>query len=279
MTYREKYFALQKLNNKYLTNNVIKTLLMDDGGFQDFFALLKHFDDSIKDEELLNLRVDRISKGEPFQYVIGYAYFVNGNYKVTPDVLIPRQETEQLAVATFSLIQKTFGENPKITICDVCTGSGILAIYLKEHFPLSNVIATDISSKALDVARENAKLHKVNIDFREGNLLEPIKENIDVLVCNPPYILNESTVSKETLEYEPHLALFGNYYQDLFKILNQTNEKYILTFEIGEDMEDMLTNLIEEEYPGIAYTFEKDMYGKTRFLFIIKNEAISKYVN
>lgn len=278
MTYREAFFKY-KDSNKYLTNNVIKSLLMDDGGFTDYFALLKNFDDTVKDENLLEERIKRISAGEPFQYVLGYAYFVNGNYFVTPDVLIPRQETEQLAVATYSLIMKTFGKDSNITIVDVGTGSGILAIYLKEHFKNAKVIAVDISEKSLEIARKNAKKHQVSIDFRLGNLLEPIKETVDVIISNPPYILNEQTVSPETLKYEPHLALFGNYYDELIAGINFCSDNYILAFEIGEDMEEMLTNLIETKYPGIAYTFEKDMYGKTRFLFIIRNEEIKKYDN
>ena len=113
MTYREKYFELQKLNNKYLTNNVIKTVLMDDGGFNDFFQLLGSFDKPLKNEDGLNAKVEKIMTGEPYQYVLGYAYFVNSNYLVSPDVLIPRQETEQLAVSTMTMIVKMFGKMVK----------------------------------------------------------------------------------------------------------------------------------------------------------------------
>ena len=282
MTYREKYFELKNLNNKYLNNNVIKTLLMDDGGFNDFISLLANFDKEIKDDNKLKKFIKMIENGEPYQYVLGYAYFVNSNYKVTPDVLIPRQETEQLAVSVMSMIVKLFGKDPKITIVDVGTGSGILAIYLKEYFKNSNVIAVDISEKALDVAKENAKLHNVDIDFRQGNMLDSLKnESIDVIISNPPYILDESTVAPETLKYEPHLALFANpttkYYEEILSHMELMNDKYLIAFEIGEDMEEALTHLLESDYKGLAYKFEKDMYGKSRFLYIIRNEEIKKY--
>ena len=133
MTYREKYFQLKKLNNKYLNLSSIKTLLQHDGNFKEFFNLINHFDDEIKDEKTLDEYILRVSNGEPLQYVIGEAYFVNSNYYVTPDVLIPRQETEELAVATLKMIVKMFGKEPKIKIVDIGTGSGILGIYLKEY--------------------------------------------------------------------------------------------------------------------------------------------------
>lgn len=281
MTYREKYFELKNLNDKYLTNNVIKAVLMDDGDFDDFFQLLGNFDKPIVSENKVNFLIERIRSGEPYQYVLGYAYFVNSNYIVTPDVLIPRQETEQLAVSTMSMIVKLFGKDPKIKICDIGTGSGILAIYLKEYFKNADVIATDISPKCLGIARENAVKHGVFVDFRETNMMDTIEGPIDVIVSNPPYILDKKTVAPETLKYEPHLALFANpktkYYEEILSHLNLMNDKYLIAFEIGEDMEDELTELIENKYPCIAYKFEKDMYGKTRFLYIIRNEETKKY--
>lgn len=281
MTYREKYFELKNLNNKYLTNTVIKALLLDDGGFSDFMNLVSKMDNDIKDEKQLNKYIERVKNGEPYQYVLGYAYFVNGDYIVTPDVLIPRQETEQLAVSTMTMIVKMFGKDPKITICDIGTGSGILAIYLKEYFENSVVIGTDVSSKCLGIARENATKHGVFVDFREGNMMDTINETIDVVVSNPPYILDEKTVAPETLKYEPHLALFANpttkYYEEILSHMEKLNDKFLIAFEIGEDMEEALTKILETQYPGLGYKFEKDMYGKTRFLYIIRNEETKKY--
>ena len=283
MTYRELYFNLQKRKSKYLNNTAIKTLLQDDGNFSDFFNLINHFDEQVKDVDKIESNIVRIEAGEPLQYVLGYAFFVNSNYVVSKDVLIPRQETEELAVATLKTIVKMFGKEPKIKIVDIGTGSGILGIYLKEYFPNSSVICTDISENSLQIAKINAKNHHVEIDFRQGDMLDPIKDEKDVavIISNPPYIGDESTVDPQTLKYEPHLALFATpktkYYEIIMSTIDSQilADKYLLAFEIGEDMEEELTHLIETKYKGIMYKFEKDIYGKTRFLYIIKDEGIT----
>lgn len=288
MTYREKYFQLQKQQNKYLNLSAIKSLLIDNGGYADFFNLLKHFDEEIKDENRLNQQIDELTSGTPLQYVLGYAYFVNSNYKVTPDVLIPRQETEQLAVSVLTQIVKLFGKDPQIKIVDIGTGSGILGIYLKEYFTNSHVICTDISENCLKIAKENALMHHVDIDFRQGDMLAPIEDesDISVIVSNPPYIPSKDTVDPQTLKYEPHLALFANpaskYYDIILTSIDKQllrDDKFLIAFEIGEDMEEELTKLIEEKYPGIMYRFDKDIYNKTRFLYIVKNEELTNALN
>ena len=283
MTYREAYFKYLKLEDKYLNKTAIKSILLDDGKFADFSNLIRHFDDEVKDENKIEEFSNRVKNGEPLQYVLGYAYFVNSNYVVSPDVLIPRQETEELAVGTLKMIIKMFGRDPNIKIVDIGTGSGILGIYLKEYFPNSEVICTDISEKCIKISQINAKNHNVEIDYRVGNMLEPIikEKNISVIVSNPPYIGEEKTVDSQTLKYEPHLALFAKpktkYYEEIFKAIdhNLLADRFLMAFEIGEDMEEELTHLIENNYMGIMYKFEKDLYGKTRFLYIVKDETIS----
>lgn len=283
MTYREKFFELKKIQNKYINQVAIKSLLIDDGGFKDFFDLLKHFDEQINDINKLNTQLVRLTSGEPLQYILGYAYFVNSNYKVNPDVLIPRQETEELAVGTMTKIIKLYGKNPRIKIVDIGTGSGILGIYLKEYFPKSNVICTDISEKSLKIARINAKEHHVDIDFRLGDILTPVfnENDVDVIISNPPYIRDESTVDEQTLKYEPHLALFAKpvtkFYEEILTSIDKqimSNHKFLIAFEIGEDMEKELTDLLETKYNDLLYRFDKDMYGKTRFLYIINNKDL-----
>lgn len=281
MTYRDKYLELLKIHNPYINNTVIKTLLMDDGSFKDFTDLIVHFHDEIKNESKIDDNLNRVMNGEPMQYVLGYSYFVNSNYIVTPDVLIPRQETEQLAVACLVRITRNFSDKKNLVIADIGTGSGILAIYLKECFPEAHVIATDISEKALQIAKINAEKHKVDIDFRLGDMLKPIQEKLDVIVSNPPYIAGPETVSEQTLKYEPHLALFASpstkYYREILSNLQIMKDEFMIAFEIGEEMKQELTDLLEDEYPGLGYTFDIDMYGKTRFLYIMKKKEYKKY--
>lgn len=283
MTYRELYFKLDKQKNKYLNSTAIKAILQDDGNFSDFFNLIKHFDDEVKNISQIEENIKRVNNGEPLQYVLGYAFFINSNYVVDKNVLIPRQETEELAVATLKTIVKMFGREPKIKIVDIGTGSGILGIYLKEYFDKSKVICTDISDNCLKIAKINAKNHNVEIDFRQGDMLDPIKDESDVsvIISNPPYIGDHSTVDHQTLEYEPHLALFADpktkYYEIIMALIDSQvlSDKFLIAFEIGEDIEEELTHILETKYHGIMYKFEKDIYGKTRFLYIIKDEGIT----
>lgn len=281
MTYREKYTQIKNIKNKYINGTVISSLLIDDGGFVNFTDLIKHFDEELNNEKDLDLKLQRILNGEPMQYVLGHAYFIDSEYIVTPDVLIPRPETEQLVINALKEIVRRFGIEKPITIADIGTGSGILAIYLKSRLPNAKVIATDISEKCLRIAGENAKNHNVIIDFRQGNMMEPIKEKLDVIISNPPYIESEETVDEQTLKYEPHLALFASpktkYYEEILSNMDKMNDEFFMAFEIGEDMKEELTNLLEDKYQGIGYSFMEDIYFKTRFLYLYKFKDLEKY--
>lgn len=280
MTYRKKYLEIKNIDNKYINGNVITSLLCEDGGFISYTDLVKHFEDEVKDEKTINEKLGRILNGEPMQYVLGYAYFIDGNYKVTPDTLIPRQETEQLAATALKEIIRRFG-NKEIVIADIGTGSGILAIYLKNRLPNAKVIAIDISKECIEVAKENAKKFNVDIDFRLGNMMDPINEKLDVVISNPPYIESKETVDEQTLKYEPHLALFAKpktkFYEEILSNMNKMKDEFFMAFEIGEDMKSELTNILEDKYQGLGYSFDEDIYYKTRFLYIYKFKDLDKY--
>ena len=274
-TNRETFFNLLKENNKYLTRYVIKTLLNDTNGFVGDTELYKNFDKNVQNYDIFLEKVNKIRNGEPFQYVLGYANFLDRNFAVNKDCLIPRQETEELVITVKSLIEVMFKDKPDITIFDVCTGSGCIGITLKRYFPSATVFASDISQKCIDIALSNQKEFKVN--FLLGNMLEPyIKNNLkfDVLVCNPPYIENKNTIDEQVWKYEPHLALLADpktkYYEEIFKVANKViEEKYILAFEIGEDMGKELMDLAKNYFPTAIINVNKDMYNKDRFLYII----------
>lgn len=274
-TNRETFFNLLKENNKYLTRYVIKTLLNDTNGFVGDTELYKNFDKNVQNYDIFLEKVNKIRNGEPFQYVLGYANFLDRNFAVNKDCLIPRQETEELVITVKSLIEVMFKDKPDITIFDVCTGSGCIGITLKRYFPNASVFASDISQKCIDIAFSNQKEFKVN--FLLGNMLEPyIKNNLkcDVLVCNPPYIQDKKTIDEQVWKYEPHLALLADpktkYYEEIFKVANKViEEKFILAFEIGEDMGKELMDLAKNYFPTAIINVNKDMYNKDRFLYII----------
>ena len=132
---------------------------------------------------------------------------------------------------------------------------------------------------------------KTDVDF---NLLEKAinkfveinENNIDVIVSNPPYIRSKETVDPQTLKYEPHLALFAEpvtmFYEEILTSIDRqlmNDNKFLIAFEIGEDMESELTKLVEEKYPGIMYRFDKDIYNKTRFLYIVNNKELTDALN
>lgn len=275
-TNREVYFSLLKSNNKYLTRLVIKSLLNDANDFSDEISLFKAFDLDCPHYDEVMEKAERIKNGEPFQYVLGYANFIDRYFEVNPHVLIPRQETEQLVINTKLIIEKGFGVNPDISIADICTGSGCIAISLKRYFPASTVYASDIDQECLNTALRNAKSYKIN--FFSGDMLEPFIKNhikIDVLVCNPPYIEREQDIDEQVWKYEPHLALLAKpdttFYEKIFSQCDQVlTDKGVMIFEIGEDMEEKLRLLIDKYLTNVSVMFSKDLYNKLRFLYIIK---------
>ena len=273
-TNRETYFNLLKENNKYLNRNVIISLLLDANGFSDRNELYKNFDIEIKNFKSFTGNVERVKNGEPYQYVLGYAYFLGNKITVNKNVLIPRQETEQLTVDTIVFIKRAFKEGEFPVVADVCTGSGVIASCIEKEFPEAKIYATDISSDALNIAEKNTE----KVELLQGNLIGPLIDKhilIDVLVCNPPYIEDETRIDEQVYKYEPHLALLANpgtkCYEEIFKKIHLVTDKhYFLAFEIEDNMEKSLIELMNKYLEDVSYSFHKDIYGNTRFLYIIK---------
>ncbi|QDU32159.1 Release factor glutamine methyltransferase [Poriferisphaera corsica] len=161
----------------------------------------------------LRTLVERASEHEPVDYLVGHAPFFSMMFDVTRDTLIPRPSTETLVEHVIQHARVTPGFTTPL-IADICTGSGIIAICLAKHIKDARVIATDISAPALEVAKRNAEKHDVadRIDFRLGNLLEPLQgERFHYLCSNPPYIPDNEwdVLDRNVKEYEPEIALRG----------------------------------------------------------------------
>lgn len=157
--------------------------------------------------------VERAAKHEPVDYLVGKSPFMSMMLQVNPDVLIPRPSTESLVEHVIQHARRTPGFNSPL-IADVGTGSGAIAIALAKHIPHSRIIATDLSERALETARQNADEQGVadRIEFRQGDLLEPIEhERLRYLVSNPPYISDAEwrDVQRNVKDYEPESALRG----------------------------------------------------------------------
>ena len=273
-TYREYLFKIKERDDSDLfPNTVIYALFMDVSGYS-YTEQILHLDSKVKNEEKLKEHIEQVAKGVPYQYVLGYTEFNGHKYIVNKDVLIPRQETEQLVKNTLVLIEKHF-KKQSISVLDMCSGSGVIGIEIKLNCD-ADVDLVDISSKANDVARENAILNKTNVTIYKSDLFRDIpSKKYDVIISNPPYIKSKDTVDKTTLKYEPHLALFASpqtkFYEEIFRAKNHFyQDKYILAFEIDEDMFGELENLVKQYFGSkVEYYFEKDLYNKDRYLYII----------
>lgn len=151
--------------------------------------------------------VERVVAGEPLQYVLGETRFYGNTLVVTPAVLIPRPETEELVDIIVDRNDET-----DLRVLDLCTGSGCIAVSLARALRFASVTAVDLSAEALAVARENASRLKVRVDFVQEDVLtmKPVAGTYDIIVSNPPYVLESerSAMSATVLDHEPQMALF-----------------------------------------------------------------------
>ncbi len=223
-----------------------------------------------KFNELFN---EYLYNNKPIQYLIGKTCFYGYDFIVNSDVLIPRFETEELVENIIYRIDKYFKEKT-IDIVDVGTGSGCIAITLAKEIKNSNVTATDISEKALDVAKQNALNLGVNINFLEGDMLEPIHDKFDILVSNPPYIPDSEIVDPLVKDNEPNIALFGGnnglkFYEIILRDAKRIlKDRAIICFEHGYDKKEEMHQLAKKYFPLAFVETLKDLEGKDRMTFI-----------
>jgi len=157
--------------------------------------------------------VRRRAEGTPVAYLVGHREFYSLPFRVTSDVLIPRPETEQLVVTLLDIARQREGNGEPLRIADIGTGSGILAVCVAYHLPSSRVVATDISSASLEIARKNAAHHEVadRIEFIESDLFCAVSadERFDFVLSNPPYVSEAEfeELPVEVREHEPYQAL------------------------------------------------------------------------
>ncbi len=201
----------------------------------------------------------------PLQHIVGSQTFLGRDFKVNEDVLVPRMETEELVMEVLKYAKDG------MKVLDLCTGSGCIAISLKLEMPSLEVKASDISLKALQVARENAASNHACVDFIHSNLLENISEKFDIIVSNPPYIPTEEidTLMEEVREHEPFIALDGgrdgfDFYRKIISLSPRAlAKKGRLLMEIGHDQGPGILTLLEES--GYQDTYiRKDLQGLDR---------------
>ncbi|MBI2082586.1 MAG: peptide chain release factor N(5)-glutamine methyltransferase [Deltaproteobacteria bacterium] len=224
--------------------------------------------------------IQRRSKREPLQYIIGETEFYGLKFKVTPEVLIPRPETELLveeAIAYYPTLKK--GGEGGFSVLDIGTGSGCIAITLAKNLPEAKITATDSSKEALEIAKENARRHEVDrqiefllSDIAPWRVFEAEGRRFDLIVSNPPYIPSREleSLQPEVRDFEPRKALDGGNdgLQTIRQILTETprflNDGAYLLLEIGEDQGKAIANLIHEQTSLDFQGVKKDLSGHDR---------------
>ena len=228
------------------------------------------------EDKYFSLIEKHIKEDVPLSHLVGFEYFYDRKYKVTKDVLSPRMETEELIYKVIEYV-KASNKN-KFKILDLCTGSGIIAITLKKELDQVSVdvIASDISKEAIEVAKENSQSHDATIKFIKSDIFNHINDRFDIIVSNPPYIdrKDEVTMQDNVLKYDPHLALFAEeegmyFYRKIIEQANDyLNENGVMFFEIGYDQKDKIIKLADMN--GYSAEVYKDINGRDRMAFLVR---------
>ena len=239
--------------------------------------LLLMLDKKIEDEivKKYEQQVLMVKEKKPIQYVIGNVNFYGNNFIVNENVLIPRFETEELVENTIKLIKENF--KLPVNILDIGCGSGCIGLSLKKKLGNVNVDLLDVSKDALMVAKENARLLNLDVSFIESDMWSNVSNKYDVIISNPPYIRNNEIIEDIVYNNEPHIALFGgndglDYYRIIReKLLEYVNEKFLLALEIGDLQKDDVVSLFSN-IENTKIITKKDLSGRDRMVFILKNE-------
>ena len=228
------------------------------------------------EDKYFSLIEKHIKEDVPLSHLVGFEYFYDRKYKVTKDVLSPRMETEELIYKVIEYV-KASNKN-KFKILDLCTGSGIIAITLKKELSQFSidVVASDISEEAIEVAKENAQSHDATIKFIKSDIFNNIDNKFDIIVSNPPYIdrKDEVTMQDNVLKYDPHLALFAEeegmyFYRKIIEQANDyLNENGVMFFEIGYDQKDKIIKLADMN--GFSAEVYRDINGRDRMAFLVR---------
>ena len=267
-------------------------------GFDSFHQ--RRFSDQellIQDEQSLLQVISELKNGKPYQHIIGETEFYGMQFFVNEHVLIPRPETEELLEFAIQKIQEinvilnaearneesrdsSFLGMTKRTlkVLDIGTGSGIIPLVLKRHFPEAEVTSIDFSEKALETAKKNADFHQLEINFIHGDYLNfDLEQEFDVIISNPPYIgiEEESEIADSVKEFEPKMALFSPtsdtliFYRKIAEdSINHLSENGMIFLEINQKLGKETLELFENDFSEAELL--KDISGNDRMIFVRK---------
>lgn len=238
------------------------------------YLLHMHEPITAEDQKQIDEDMAKLLAHYPPQYLIGSEVFLDYRFKVTPDTLIPRPETEELVEKCLKLTQKQ--ANQALKVVDVGTGTGAIAISLKDKRPTWQVSAVDLSSAALEVAQENAQQIGVALEFVLSDCLDEVAGPIDVLISNPPYISKDEyeLMDVSVREFEPKMALFAEnnglaIYQ---KLAQQAQSKLAkdgkIFLEIGFMQGPAVKELFRAAFPKKQVSIHQDLFGNDRMIVV-----------
>lgn len=269
--------AIQELNNNKISDPIMKSRILLSNILnttKEYLVINSEEEISIETTNKFNEGINKLIKGYPLQYITNHQEFMKLDFYVDENVLIPRADTEILVEEVISNCEK----NKEYKVLDLCTGSGAIGISIARYISNSYITCTDVSNKALEIARKNAKANNIdNIEFIESDMFKNIKGKFDIIVSNPPYIVKDviTTLDKE-VQNEPYIALDGGIDGlDFYKIIACEAHRYLnengkVFIEIGYDQKEEVTNLLKvsEKYNSI-YS-KKDLYDNDRIVVATK---------
>lgn len=256
------------------TNSFFNLLMEEYVGIKRLdLALQPQKEISASEENNFREALERLLNHEPIQYIIGETEFFRLKFIVNNSVLIPRPETEELVQWILDDLQINSEED--VSILDIGTGSGCIAISLAKNLPKAKVSAIDISEEALQIAKLNAQINNVNIRFDPANVLsiDSLSRKYDIIVSNPPYVreLEKEQMHRNVLENEPHLALYVKdedpllFFRKITKLAEDGLQDHgKLYFEINQYLGEDTRKVVE--LSGFKVSLKKDIFEKNRML-------------
>jgi len=295
-----KKLKKNNIPNPHLEAEILLSFVLDKS--REF--ILTHPEKRLSKKQISNIQylISKRQKGVPIAYLIGHKQFYGLDFYVNKNVLIPRPETELIVDEAINLLRSKLRNKQKIIVIDIGTGTGCIIITLAKllkkniQYPclagrraISNIqyLATDISRPALAIARQNAKLHKVNnkIKFLLGDLLKPIIskplilnfQSEIIITANLPYLTPGQIKNSPTIKYEPKLALLAGsdglkYYRQLIKQIKKLHSTYPLPFslffEINPEQTKKIKLIIKKHFPLAKIKIKKDLAGRNRLVIV-----------
>jgi len=274
LNWTTEYFTKKSIDSPRLSAELILSYVLK----LKRIELYTQFDKIVSEEHLdiLHNLVKRAGQNEPIAYLTGKTEFYSLEFNVSCDCMIPRPETELLVERAVEFLRTRFG---KQLICDLCTGCGCIAVAIAKNFADADVIATDISDAALNIAAGNVEKYRLKdrIKLLRGDLFEPLLPELeanrfDLVVCNPPYVSSPEfeKLEKNVKDYEPKIALFaGSDGLDVYRRITEKIDDFLkpdaaLMLEIGYSQGQAVRGLLEQAGCFNAVTIEKDFHNNDR---------------